>query len=707
MKVHPPGTRLGQFEVVSYPVPGDVSIEYTCLDRERSCPVLLKTLRPELMPSRAARNYFVQSGAAWVSLGAHPHIVRCHAVFEPENSDEAYLVLQAVVSERDRDTTSLLSWLHPGRPLPRLQALLFALQIARGMRYVADKMPDFVHCNLKPESVLVGGGRLAQMDVNRLRLTDFGLAGVLRVVDVDLSEFLETGEAAVERTQLINGVVGTPLYMSPEQWRGESAGMATDVYALGCLLYNMLVGRHPVAGTTTQDLQNDHCTANVRPLPASLPDVILDLVTRCLALEPGERYQSWEEVETALAAAYEGTTNHPVPGAEPTDALTEAEQPLEGWFLNSMGCASNEAGNLDTAVACFELALKAGHTRDDQALVGAATNNLGEAYRRLGDTQRAIDLHKEALTMAGETGDRSVDGSALNNLGSDYLQLGNPRQAIEYLEQALTVAREIGDRRGEMAALGNMGSVYHQLGDLRRSIQYYEQVLEIARKDGDRRAESVALANLGGIYSDLGDNRRAIQCQEQSLAIKSEIGDRHAQIASLNNLANAYRNLGHARRAFEYYNQALQIAREMGDRRGEAFALNNMGSTYSNLGDMQRALEHHEQALEIFREVGDRRSQGDCLTNLGFIYMSRHDTGRAMEYCEQALAIDREVGDMLGLALDSFNMANLLAQQGRFREALSYAEESASILEKAGHPDKTPQAHQLVAMIRAELDPRT
>ena len=65
MKVHPPGTRLGQFEVISYPVTNDVSIDYTCLDHERSCPALLKTLRPELLSSRTARDCFAQSGAAW------------------------------------------------------------------------------------------------------------------------------------------------------------------------------------------------------------------------------------------------------------------------------------------------------------------------------------------------------------------------------------------------------------------------------------------------------------------------------------------------------------------------------------------------------------------------------------------------------------------------------------------------------------------
>lgn len=707
MKVHPPGTRLGQFEVISYPMLSDISIDYTCLDHERSCPALLKTLRPELLQSRAARDYFAQSGAAWVGLGAHPHIVRCYDVFQPDDTDEAYLVLQAVVSEKDRDTASLLSWLVPGRPLPVLQALLFALQIARGMHHVMDKMPDFAHGDLKPESVLVGGGRLSQADVNRLRVTDFRLAALLRVGDVQLPEDFNAPTASVERTQRINSVVGTPLYMAPEQWRAETVRTATDVYALGCLLYRMLVGRHPVAGRTAEALQNAHTTGNVRPLPASLPVVVRELVSRCLALEPEERCQNWEAMESALSAAYEEMVGYPVPAAEPTDAPTESERALTGWFVNGMGISSCEIGKIDTSVACFEQAVKVGRAEGDRGLVGAATSGLGEAYRRLGDTDCAIDHHEQALTIAREAGDRFVESDILNTMGIAYLQLGNPRCAVGYLEQSLAIAREIGDRQREMAALVNMGSVYHQLGDLRRSIEYYEQELKIARKTGERRGESTALANLGAVYLDLGDNRRAIEYQEQSLAINSEIGDRYGQIASLNNLGNAYRNLGRAPRAFECHERVLGIAREMGDRRGEAFALNNIGSTHSNLGNMQLALEYHEQALEIFREIGDRRSQGNCLTNLGYIYMTRQDTQRAMETCEQALAIDREIGDMMGVALDSFNIANLLAQQGRFSDALPYAEESADILEKVGHAKRDPGARQLVDAIRAELGPRT
>jgi len=182
MKILAPGTRLDQFEVISYEASDDLAIEYICLDRERSRPVTLKTLRPELLKSRVTRDYLAQSGAVWMGLGTHPHIVQCRNVLVHETQKAVYLVLQAVIPGRERNTTSLLSWMNPGQPLPVLQVLLFALQITRGMKYVTDQVPGFVYGDLKPESIRVGEDRLTRADVNHVRITDFGLAKLLESV---------------------------------------------------------------------------------------------------------------------------------------------------------------------------------------------------------------------------------------------------------------------------------------------------------------------------------------------------------------------------------------------------------------------------------------------------------------------------------------------------------------------------------------------
>jgi serine/threonine protein kinase len=211
----------------------------------------------------------LREGTAWVELGKHPHIVRCHKVTYIDPT--AFLVLELIVKDEGRQDASLRSWL--GQPLPLETALLFSLQIARGLEHATQTLPGFVHRDLKPGNVLVGADKLPGTDVNRLRVTDFGLVAMLTASDqVPMASSAESGNASVlQRTHLTRGIVGTPLYMAPEQWTGEPVGVYTDVYALGCILYEMLTGQRAASGHSRTDLQAAHCEGRLRPIPPGLP----------------------------------------------------------------------------------------------------------------------------------------------------------------------------------------------------------------------------------------------------------------------------------------------------------------------------------------------------------------------------------------------------------------------------------------------------
>ena len=221
MQIYPPGTRIGQYEIASRSMMGGMGVVYFCLDHgNNKKPVALKTFKPEFLPNREARDRFLREGTAWVNLGSHPHIVKCHAV---EYIDPvAFLSLELISKEQGMEDASLRSWMRA--PMKVEQALLFALQIARGLAYANIKIPGFVHRDLKPENVLVGADKLPDTNVNRLRVTDFGLAMILKEESGRLK-----GEG--EETHLTRGIVGTPLYMAPEQWNNQDVGIYTDLYA--------------------------------------------------------------------------------------------------------------------------------------------------------------------------------------------------------------------------------------------------------------------------------------------------------------------------------------------------------------------------------------------------------------------------------------------------------------------------------------------
>jgi serine/threonine protein kinase len=695
MQIYPPGTSIGPYEIASRPMIGGMGVVYICLDHTNDRPVALKTFKPEFLPDRAARDRFLREGTAWVELGRHPHIVRCYEVQYIDPT--AYLALELIAKEQGMEDASLRSWL--GQPMPLQQALLFALQIARGLEYANAKIPGFVHRDLKPENVLVGADKLPGTTVNRLRVTDFGLAKILEEDNVSPGSESPAPSANPRSTQLTQGVAGTPLYMAPEQWRGETLGAYTDIYALGCILYEMLTGRFAANGDSIAQLQAAHCTGSLRPLPTDLPRTLRDLLSRALALRPAERYPTWAEMIHALESAYLALGAGPLPEVEAQQAESPEERQQAGWSYNAMGLAYLHMGKAEVAAGYFENTLRLTRETGDRQGEGAALGNLGLAYADMGDACRAISYYEQCLAIDREIGDRRGEGAVLNNTGEAYRNLGDARRAIRYYEQGLVIAREIGDRLGEGNALGNLGIAYLNLGDARRAIGYYEQALVIDHEIGNQRGVGAVLGNMGNAYAVLGDACRAIEYYEQQIEIAREIGDRLEEGNALGNLGSAHMVLGDTHRAIEYIKQYLTIAREIGDQRGEGNALGNLGSAHATLGDAHRAISYYEQQLVIAREIGDRHGEGAALGNLGTAYKNLGDARRAILCYEQRMVIAREIGDLNGIAHASFNMARLYSQQNDPARALPLAQEAAQAFARIGHTEFTRRAQELVAKL--------
>ncbi|MCI0521067.1 MAG: serine/threonine-protein kinase [Chloroflexi bacterium] len=568
MPLYPPLTLIAnRYRVVSRPLMGGMGVVYLCDDLLEKRPVALKSFRPELLPNREARARFLEEGGHWVALGVHPHVVQCYDVFYEDPT--AWLALELVAKDGERQDASLRAWLAPGRPLPVETALLFALQAARGMAHACRKIPGFVHRDLKPENLLVGADRLGGWKANRLRITDFGL---VKAAGGAAWSGAPAGEAGSGRqgTLLTQHLAGTPRYMAPEQWQvGAKLSAATDVYALGCILYEMLVGEFAAPGANKSEWERAHCGGRLRALPGGVPEAAAGVLRGCLALEAGARYASWEPVAAALQAALHELGFGAAPGEVSGAALGRSERVRQGWSQIAMGTS----------------------------------------YAHMGQAAEAAERYELARQVGRGEGERALEGAALGSLGNAYLQLGDARRAIGCYEQALVILREIGDRRGEGAALGNLGNAYQNLGDARRAIGYYEQRLEIAREIGDRRGEGNSLGNLGLAYADLGDARRAIGFYEQQLVITREIGDRRGEGAALGSLGLAYDNLGEPRRAIEYYEQSLAIKREIGNQQGVANTSWNLGLVYEAQGDFAEAVRLMQVRVDFLRAIGHPQAE--------------------------------------------------------------------------------------------------
>src|SRR5205085_8051459 len=159
-------------------------------------------------------------------------------------------------------------------PLPLEDALRIAIQIAGALELAHSK--GILHRDLKPGNILISGVRA--------KLLDFGLAKLM-------------ARSATDATETVEGtVLGTAAYMSPEQAQGKPLDERSDVFSFGAVLYEMLSGQRAFGGTSMLDTLN----AVVRDEPAPLDSPVADIVKRCLAKQPAQRYQSTAEVKAAL-----------------------------------------------------------------------------------------------------------------------------------------------------------------------------------------------------------------------------------------------------------------------------------------------------------------------------------------------------------------------------------------------------------------------
>ena len=279
---------------------GGMATVFLAQDLKHERPVALKVLHPELAATLGPERF--QREIRLAARLQHPHILT--VLDSGEAGGQLWFTMPYVEGESLRDR------LRRERQLPLDDALRIAIEAARALDYAHTH--GVVHRDIKPENILL------TVDGSTL-VADFGIARALGPGDG--AQLTETGMA-----------VGTPAYMSPEQAAGDrQVDARSDVYSLGCVLYEMIAAEPPFTGPTAQAILTRRFTETPRPLQTvreTVPPAVEQAVARALARAPADRFATAGQLAQALQTAV--TAPVPVSGTVATPAPGAAPRPAEG-----------------------------------------------------------------------------------------------------------------------------------------------------------------------------------------------------------------------------------------------------------------------------------------------------------------------------------------------------------------------------------------
>jgi serine/threonine protein kinase/tetratricopeptide (TPR) repeat protein len=550
---------------------GGMATVYLADDLKHRRKVAVKVIRPELAAALGGDRFLREIEVA--ARLSHPHIV---ALFDSGDADGVlYYVMPYVRGESVRQK------LDREGQLPVEEAVRIARQVASALAHAHSQ--GLVHRDVKPENILLHEGEAV--------VTDFGIATGL-------------GAAAGERLTGTGIVVGTPEYMSPEQGLGEGRLDArSDVYGLGCVLFEMLAGEPPYRGSTALALIMRHATEpvpSVRRLRDSVPPHVDRAISKALAKVPADRFDSARAFAEALAGP--GPGGRAVPAAGPGSVavlpfLSLSSDPDNEYFADGITedviAQLSKIRALDvisrTSVMPFKKREKG--LREIAAQLGVTALVEG-SVRRAGDRVRIVAQLIDASTdqhLWAETYDRDLtDIFAIQS--EVALQIAAALRAELSPDERVRIRKEpTEDFQAYQFYLKGRQCVVHYTPEwMQRALDYFRRAIDCDPGFAlAHAAQSFAYAELGGIGALPPDEAHdgARRAAERALELDPELGEAHTMLAYVRFVAD-----------FDWEGADREFRRALELNPGSADTCNLYGRMCASMG-------RHDESVELQRRA--------------------------------------------------------------------------------------------------------
>jgi tetratricopeptide (TPR) repeat protein len=590
---------------------------------------------------------------------------------------------------------------------------------------------NVIHRDLKPENIFLP-------ELGAVKVLDFGLA--------------RRDDNLLDKEHALPGA-GTPEYMSPEQLKlGIPASKATDVWALGVILYEMLTDQRPVAGTWD-------VPSKIKNTSQSLDDV----VRGCLEETPERRYQSATEVLTKVQAIVDA----PRVAAElMVQRTTNRRLRNRLWFAVVAGGVAVIAGALAIQKQAAEARarLVAEQTRRSaESLIEDMLGDLRERLEEVGRLDLLDSVTRSARTYFDHLPETVWNGSSARNhawtlkyYADVARKLGRTEDADAAYFSHADILRQLHFdspqqttlTREYAQALGEVGKVWETRGDLTKAESIYRSQLDLLSTDESAQSTDTQTAvasassweNLGFLHFRQGNMDQAEKAFVRQLEIFREVSSRRPDDPDIQrNLAKSYGNLGDFwfycgdySKARAYFEQQQQLFDDLSANVPDDMRIfNELAIAWNKLGKAFQALEKLEEAALAFTQFHDKinhlahdvdphhpdyqRSLSTSLANLGDIAFLRGEFAVARGHYIEDMQITRQLASQfaddpvyqIDLAMSCVNMAKLLERVSEPDKSKQFLLEAKSIVASASaHAVGNPQLGRLQSRIEELEDER-
>ncbi len=615
-----PGDKLGRFVILDVLGAGGMGVVYSAYDPQLDRRVAIKLLRVDA-DGKNAEMRLLREAQAMARID-HPNVIKVHDVGTQDG--EVYLAMEF------SDAGTLRKWLAAeARSIPEIVDAF--VQAGRGL--AAAHAAGLVHRDFKPDNVLVATN-------GSVRVTDFGLVGTAGD-PVAVPTAGSSGPLALDLTRT-GAVLGTPSYMSPEQFAGETASEASDQFAFCVALYEACYGERPFRGTSHLDLASRVQHGEIEPAPAGkrVPDWLRRVVVRGLSTDTARRYPSM----TALLDALGGTSRR-----------------RRGRIAIAIGGA---------IAACAAVAGTMVLLRQDP--VAACASGAGDEIAKVWSPATRTDVER---------------AFARSSRPLAKMTIGRLTSIVDSWSDGWQHAYGDACRASRV-----QGTQSEHLFDLR---------MECLARRRDQAGASIALLAAGG--DDAVDHALDVARGLPAVAPCADATALTAQVAPPENAATASQvqairlqiDHAHALEKLARYKEArdvaagaLTAARATGYRPIVAATLLEIGIAQAKLAD-RAALASLRESMHVATEAGDLRAAVEATSSLTFVLATafqKYDLAQELVEQAEALAVATPPSPQIVIALATTH-AFVDSARGKPADAQARLEKTLSYAERTLGPD--------------------